>query len=71
MDREFAALLLRVTVAGGTIGIIGSTILYFAFRAFAPEVAGGREFRASLLIAVLLAFVFLCCAIMIRMSILR
>lgn len=70
MEREFTALLVRVGLAGGTIGIIGSAILYFAFRAFAPDVAGAREFRASLLIGVLLAFVLLCCAILVRVSLL-
>jgi hypothetical protein len=71
VDPEFATLLFRVTLVGGAIGIISAGILFFAFRAFAPEVAGGREFRASLLIAVLLAFVLLCCAILVRLSLLR
>lgn len=53
------------------IGVIGAGILFFAFRAFAPEVAGGREFRATLLVGVLLAFVLLCCALLVRISLLR
>ena len=71
MDREFASILFYVSLVGGAIAVIGTVILLLAFRAFAPEVAGGREFRASILIAALLAFVFLCCAVLIRVSLLR
>ena len=68
MDPQFVRLLFRVTLVGGTIAIIGTVVLYFAFRAFAPDAAGGREFRAALLVIVLLAFVLLCCAFLLRLS---
>lgn len=68
MDPEFLRLLVRVGLVGGAIGVIGSVILVFAFRALAPDVAESREFRAWILIAVLLAFVLLCCAFLLRFS---
>ena len=71
MDRDFASLLFRVTLVGSVIGAIGAAILFFAFRSFAPDATGGREFRASLLISVLLAFVLLCSALLLRVSLLR
>jgi len=53
---------------GGAIGVTGSVILVVAFRALAPEVTEKREFRAWILIAGLLAFVMLCCALLLRFS---
>jgi hypothetical protein len=39
--------------------------LLFAFRAF------GKPFRANVLIAILLAFVFLCCLVLLRVSLIK
>ena len=65
MDPEFTRLLVRVLIVGGAIAVIGAGVLLIAFRAF------GRQSRAGLLIAALLAFVFLCCLILLRVSLLR
>lgn len=65
-DPEFTRLLIRVFIVGGSIALIGLTVLILAFRSFR-----GSGFRASLLVAVLLAFVLVCCVILLRFSILR
>lgn len=65
MDPHFTALLLRVIAVGGTIAVIGATILLLAFRAF------GKPFRANVLIALLLAFVFVCCLVLLRFSLIQ
>jgi hypothetical protein len=65
VDPHFTAVLLRVIAVGGTIAVIGATVLLLAFRAF------GRPFRANVLIAVLLAFVFVCCLVLLRLSLVR
>ena len=65
MDAHFTALLLRVIAVGGAIAVIGATILLLAFRAF------GKPFRANVLIAVLLAFVFVCCLVLLRVSLVK
>ena len=58
-------MLLRVIAVGGTIAVIGATVLLLAFRAY------GRPFRANVLIAILLAFVFVCCLVLLRLSLVR
>lgn len=65
MDPHFTALLLRVIAVGGTIAVIGATVLLIAFRAF------GKPFRANLLIAILLVFVFVCCLVLLRVSLIK
>jgi len=65
VDPHFTALLLRVIAVGGAIAVIGATILLLAFRAF------GKPFRANVLIAILLAFVFICCLVLLRMSLIK
>ena len=52
---------------GGAIGVIGAVVLFFAFRAF----QGRESFRAIVLVAALLAFVLLCCVILLRFSLIR
>ncbi|PYQ62827.1 MAG: hypothetical protein DMF58_00560 [Acidobacteria bacterium] len=66
MDPEFTKILIRVVTIGGAISVIGAVALFFAFRSFR-----GREFRASVLVAALLAFVFVCCIVLLRLSIVR
>jgi len=66
LDPEFTKVLIRVVIFGGVIGVIGAVALFFAFRAFR-----GGEFRATVLVAALLAFVFLCCVILLQFSIIR
>jgi hypothetical protein len=64
MDSEFTTVLTRVAIVGGAIGIIGATILFFAVRAFRRG-----EFRATVLVATLLAFVLVCCIVLLRLSV--
>jgi len=66
MDAEFTTVLIRVAIVGGSIGIIGATILFFAVRAFRRG-----EFRATVLVAALLAFVLVCCIVLLRLSVAR
>jgi len=61
VPSEFTTLLIRVMVVGGAIGFIGAGVLLLAFR------SAGR-FRSTVLIATLLAFVFLCCMLLLRIS---
>jgi len=66
MDPEFTTVLIRVAIVGGSIGMIGATILFFAVRAFRRG-----EFRATVLVAALLAFVLVCCIVLLRLSVAR
>ncbi|HVG24024.1 MAG TPA: hypothetical protein VND45_07710 [Thermoanaerobaculia bacterium] len=59
MDPEFQRALIVVLVAGLVITGIAATVLAFAFRA----AKGGRPMHPGL-IGGLVAFVFLCCAIL-------
>ena len=65
MDPHFTTLLIRVIAVGGTIAVIGTAVLLLAFRAF------HKPFRANVLIAILLAFVFVCCILLLRVSLVR
>ena len=67
MTSDFTAILLRVVIVGGTIGIIGAGLLIFAFRAFARP----RDLRPFVLIAALLGFVLLCCVLLLGISFIR
>lgn len=66
MDREFTRILIRVVLVGGSIGIAGAVMLFFAVRAYRKG-----EFRATVLVAALLAFVLVCCLVLLRFSISR
>lgn len=57
---------MRVAIIGGTIGIIGAAAVYFALRSFRTG-----EFRASLIVAALLAFVLVCCIVLLKVSFVR
>ena len=65
MDPHFTALLYRVIAVGGVIAVIGTVVLLVAFRAFA------KPFRANVLIAILLVFVFVCCVLLLRVSLIK
>lgn len=67
MDPEFTRVLTRVVIIGGAIGVIGAAVLFLAFRAF----RGRESFRAIVLVAALLGFVFLCCVILLRFSLIK
>ena len=66
MDPEFTRILIRVVLVGGSIGIAGAVMLFFAVRAYRKG-----EFRATVLVAALLAFVLVCCLVLLRFSIPR
>jgi hypothetical protein len=71
VDPEFKRILLRVVLLGGIILVIGAGTLVIAFRSYATKDGKNREFRATVLIAALLAFVLLVCLMLMRMSMLR
>lgn len=58
-------------LVGGAILVIGAGALLVAFRAFAPAQAGNRDFRPALLVAAVLFFVFIACALLLRLSLVR
>lgn len=66
MDPEFTKVLIRVVIVGGTIAIIGATALFFIMRAFRKG-----EFGASVIVAALLAFVLVCCVVLLQFSLAR
>jgi len=68
IDPEFRQILLRVTLVGGTIMIIGATGLLFAFRAFAPTEKKGRDFRAVMIVIAVLAIVMTGCFVLLLFS---
>lgn len=68
IDPEFRQILLRVTLVGGTIMIIGATGLLFAFRAFAPTEKKGRDFRAFMIVIAVLAIVMTGCFVLLLFS---
>jgi hypothetical protein len=68
VDPEFQRILGRVLLVGGAMGVIGAGILIVAFRAFGSAPWRGGELRAVVLIVGLLAFVLLCCAVLVLFS---
>ena len=71
MDPEFKRLVIRVMMIGGAILAIGAGTLVVAFRAFAPVQSRGRDFRPVVLIAAVLFFVLVVCALLLRLSMIR
>ena len=68
VDPEFARILLRVVLVGGTIMIIGATGLYFALRAFRPTAKKGSDFRAVVIVIAVLAIVMVGCFVLLIFS---
>jgi len=68
IDPEFARILLRVVLVGGTIMVIGATGLFFALRAFAPDAKKGSEFRAVVTVIAVLAVVMVGCFVLLIFS---
>lgn len=58
MDPEFQRALITVVIVGSIIAIVGTAVLYFAFRAFGGPKPGGQR-HVGLIIA-LLGFIALC-----------
>jgi uncharacterized membrane protein YidH (DUF202 family) len=68
VNPEFARILLRVVLVGGTIMVIGATGLYFALRAFAPTAKKGSDFRAVVIVIAVLAVVMVGCFVLLIFS---
>jgi len=68
IDEEFRQILLRVAAVGGTIITIGATMLFFAFRAFAPSEKKGRDFRAVVAVIAVLVVVMVGCVVLLLFS---
>ena len=68
IDPEFARILLRVVLVGGTIMIIGATGLFFALRAFAPTAKKRSDFRAIVIVIAVLAIVMVGCFVLLIFS---
>jgi hypothetical protein len=68
IDPEFARILLRVVLVGGTIVVIGATGLFFALRAFAPTAKKGSDFRAVVTVIAVLAVVMVGCFVLLIFS---
>jgi hypothetical protein len=62
VDAEFSRLLLRVVIVGGTMITIATVTLLLAFRAF------GKPVRANAYLVALIAFLFICCLLLLRIS---
>jgi hypothetical protein len=62
VEPEFQRALFTVLIAGTTVVGIGTVVLFLAFRAF-----GGGKPKLGLM-AGLVAFVFLCCALLFALS---
>ena len=67
MDNEFLRILMRVVVVGTAILAIGAGTLIVAFRAYAPD-AKDRDNRPAIILGILVAFVFLACVFLLRLS---
>jgi nitrate reductase gamma subunit len=68
VDPEFARILLRVVLVGGTIMAIGATGLFFALRAFGPTAKKGSDFRAVVIVIAVLAVVMVGCFVLLIFS---
>lgn len=59
MDPQSQRALIVVLIVGSIIVAIGTLTLFVIFRTFGEKKAGGKTHQT--LIAVLIAFIFLCC----------
>jgi hypothetical protein len=66
VDPEFQKMLIRVAIVGGLIGVIGVIVLIFAIRGFRGD--EHTSFAGPLLVVVLIAFVMICCYLLLRVS---
>jgi len=71
MDPEFQRVMTRVLLVGGAIGAIAAGALVIAFRAFAAKGPRDKDFRGTILVGGVIVFVFLCCAVLMIMSLRR
>lgn len=61
MDPEFQRVITRVLIIGGSIGVIAAGALVIAFRAFSAKTPQDKDFRGTILVGGVIAFVLLCC----------
>jgi hypothetical protein len=66
VDPDFQHTMIVILVGGSAAVAVATVALYFAFRAFGGRKAGGRAHFA--LIFGLIAFIFLCCVVLFRLS---
>ena len=58
----------RVLLVGGAIGAIATGALVIAFRAFAAKTPQDKDFRGTILVGGVIAFVLLCCVALMLIS---
>ena len=58
----------RVLIVGGAIGVISAGALVVAFRAFSGKTSKDKDFRGPVLLGGVIAFVLLCCAVLLLIS---
>jgi len=68
VDPEFQRIMTRVLIVGGAIGVIATGALVVAFRAFAAKTPQDKDFRGTILVGGVIAFVLLCCAALLIIS---
>jgi len=68
VDPEFQRVITRVLIVGGAIGVIAAGALVVAFRAFAAKDPRDKDFRGTLLVGGVIAFVLLCCVVLMFIS---
>ena len=61
MDPEFQRVITRVLIIGGSIGVIAAGALVIAFRAFSAKTPQDKDFRGTIMVGGVIAFVLLCC----------
>jgi hypothetical protein len=61
VDPEFQRVITRVLIIGGSIGVIAAGALVVAFRAFSAKTPQDKDFRGTILVGGVIAFVLLCC----------
>jgi uncharacterized membrane protein YidH (DUF202 family) len=72
VDPEFQRVITRVLIVGGAIGVIAAGALVIAFRAFsAKDGARDKDFRGTVLVLGVAAFILACCAVLMVISFLR
>lgn len=72
MDPEFQRVIIRVLIVGGSIGVVCAGALVVAFRAFsAKDSARDKDFRGTVLVFGVVAFILLCCVGLMVISFLR
>ena len=66
MDPEFQRAITVVLIAGSAVMAFGTLVLFFIFRTFGTAKAGSATHGG--LIALLVAFVFICCLGLLALS---